>query len=58
MDNQSKNENVGEINQILREKAKKGFEFGKSGNQNQKDAPHIEKPQSNHQGVDRGRWAE
>jgi hypothetical protein len=58
LDNQNKNQNTGEISRILMEKAKKGFEFGKLGNQNQKDVVHSEQPKSNNTGIDRGRWAE
>lgn len=58
MDNQNKNQNAGEIGRILQEKAKKGFEFGKSSNPRQKDTVHSEKPKSNNTGIDRGQWAE
>ena len=58
LDNQNKNQDKEKISHILMEKAKKGFEFSKLGTQNQKDAVHIEKPKSNHTGIDRGRWAE
>lgn len=62
MDNhdQQENENAAEINRILKEKAKQGFEFGKPANQNQhqKDSVHIGPPKSNHTGIDRGRWAD
>jgi hypothetical protein len=58
LDNQNKHQDEGEISRVLMEKAKKGFEFGKMGNQNQKEVVHIEQPKSNHSGIDRGRWAE
>jgi hypothetical protein len=58
VDNQNKHQNEGEISHILKEKAKKGFEFGKSDNQNQKDTVHVKQPKSNQTGIDRGRWAE
>lgn len=58
MNNPDKNKNEGEISRILTEKAKQGFEFGKSVRPNQKDTVHIGQPKSNHTGIDRGNWAD
>lgn len=58
MDKKNRNETQGEISRILMENAKKGFEFGKLGSQNQKNVVHTEKPRSNNTGIDRGQWAE
>ncbi|HBF40083.1 MAG TPA: hypothetical protein DDW50_22605 [Firmicutes bacterium] len=59
MDNQDQNKPQGEISRLLQEKAKQGFEFGKSPQaQEGKDTVHIGRPKSNHTGIDRGRWAD
>jgi hypothetical protein len=59
MDNKDQNKQVGDISRLLKEKAKQGFEFGKSSRDpGQKDTIHIEQPKSNHKGIDRGRWAD
>lgn len=58
MTNQNTKGNPGEISRLLMEKAKKGMEFGKMGQENQKEVVHVGQPKSNHTGIDRGRWAE
>ena len=54
MDNTNKNQSMGKVSRALMEKAKQGFEFGKQD----KNQPDPSRPQSNHTGIDRGRWAE
>lgn len=58
LDNHDEQGNAAEINRILKEKAKQGFEFGKPANRKQEDTVHIGPPKSKHTGIDRGRWAD
>jgi hypothetical protein len=59
LENPEQKKEMGEISRLLQEKAKKGFEFGKSSQgTTEKDTVHIGQPKSNQSGIDRGRWAD
>ncbi len=64
MNNSEQKKEMGEISRLLQEKAKKGFEFGKSSQvAAEEGAAHIGQSKSNHtennhRGIDRGRWAD
>ncbi len=69
MNHSDQKKEMGEISRLLQEKAKKGFEFGKSSQMTaEEDAAHIGQSksnhtesnhtESNHKGIDRGRWAD
>ncbi len=62
MNHSEQKKEMGEISRLLQEKAEKGFEFGKSS-QAEEDATQIGQSksnhtESNHKGIDRGRWAD